>query len=102
MKKVYVIAFEDELEFAKGADKIGERFADSDDAVEYCGSWGKIQFNKDECLNAISSTVNHFIEMPEKKRIYFGCNREDFAEIKPLLLSNSCEIIVTSYADFMS
>ena len=102
MKKVFMIVFEDELEFAKGSDKISARFENSESAMEYCGSWGKIQFNKDECLNAISATVNHFIQMPEKTEIYFGCDRGDVAEIEPLLLGEGCEIIVTSYADFVS
>ena len=101
MKKVFVIVFENEHEFARGSDIIGERFINSDNTIEYCGSWGKIQFNKDECLKSISSTVNHFIQLPEKKEIYFGCDQEDVLEIQSLLLNEICEIIIISYADFI-
>ena len=101
MKKVFIIVFENELEFAKESDKISERFTNPDDETEYCGFWGKIQFNKNECLNAISSTVNHFIQISDKKEIYFGCVREDVSEIEPLLSRNDCEIIISSYADFV-
>ena len=99
MKKVFMIVFEDELEFAKGSNLLSERFINSDGEIEYCGSWGKTQFNKDECLNAISSTVNHFIQMPDKKE-YFGCVREDVPEIEPLLLRENCKIIISSYINF--
>ena len=101
MKKVFMIVFENELEFAKNSDKISERFTNPDNTTEYCGFWGKIQFNKNECLNAISSAVNHFIQMPDKNEIYFGCVREDVSEIEPLLLRKNCEIIISSYADFV-
>ncbi len=102
MKKVFVIVYENENDFFKGSNIIAERFTKPDNAIEYCGSWGKNLFNKDECLNAIYSTVNHFIQMPEKSEIYFGCDRGDISEIKTLLLSENCEIIITSYADFVS
>ena len=101
MKKLFVIVFDNELEFDELADKIGNRFINSDNAIEYCGSWGKIMFNKAECLNTISSTVNHFIQLPEKKEIYFGCNQENLSEIKELLFSEACEIIVVPCADFV-
>ena len=45
MKKLFVIVFDNELEFDELADKIGNRFINSDNAIEYCGSWGKIMFN---------------------------------------------------------
>ena len=101
MKKVFVIVFDNELEFDEGSDKIGEHFINSDGYIEYCGCWGKIEFNKNECLNAISTTVNHFIQLPEKKEIYFGCDRENLSEIQVLLMSKNCEIIVVSYANFV-
>ncbi len=101
MKKLFVIVFDNQLEFDELADKIGNRFINSDNTIEYCGSWSKIMFNKDECLNAISSTVNHFIMLPEKKEIYFGCDQENLLEIQELLLSESCEIIVVPCADFV-
>ena len=101
MKKLFVIVFDNELEFDELADKIGNRFINSDNAIEYCGSWGKIMFNKAECLNTISSTVNHFIQLPEKKEIYFGCNQENISEIQELLFSEACEIIVVPCADFV-
>lgn len=101
MKKVFVIVFDNKLEFDVFADKIGNRFINSNNAIEYCGSWGKIMFNKNECLNAISSMVNHFIQLPEKKEIYFGCDKENLSEIQELLLTEACEIIVVPCADFV-
>ena len=101
MKKVFIIVYENELEFDSGSDIVGDRFVNSDNTVEYCGSWGKIMFNKAECLNTISSTVNHFIQWPEKKEIYFGCNQENLSEIQELILSENCEVAIISYADFM-
>lgn len=94
-----MILFENELEFATGSDIISERFVNPDKTIEYCGSWGKIQFNKDECLKSISATVYHFIQLP-KKEIYFECDRESILEIQSLLLSEICEII-NSYAVFV-
>ncbi len=43
MKKVFIIVYENELEFDSGSDIVGNRFVNSDNTVEYCGSWGKIQ-----------------------------------------------------------
>ena len=101
MKKVFIIVYENELEFDSGSDIVGDHFVNSDNTVEYCGSWGKIQFNKNECLKSISSTVNYFIQSPEKEQIYFGCDKEDVLEIQSLILSENCEVAIISYADFM-
>ena len=102
MKRVFAIVFENELEFTNGAGIIGDRFINSDNTIEYCGSWGEIWFNTEECLKAISSTVNHFIRESGFEEIYFGCCRKDFPEIKEMLLCKECEINVIPYADFIS
>ena len=42
MKKLFVIVFDNQLEFDELADKIGNRFINSDNTIEYCGSWSKL------------------------------------------------------------
>lgn len=91
MKKVFIIVFDNDEEMSATSERI--QIEKSDDSKVYCGSWGKIHFNKDECLKAISETVNHFIKLPEIKEVYFGCNRDDVSEIKKLLLLDGCEIV---------
>ena len=59
------------------------------------------QFNKEECLNAISATVNHLIQMKEKNEIYFGCNIKDVLDIKPLLALENCELVEVPYCKFI-
>ena len=58
MEKLFVIVFDNELEFDELADKIGNRFINSDNAIEYCGSWGKIMFNNLILAKSIFSDFN--------------------------------------------
>ena len=101
MKKIFIIIFESDKEMLNGSENIAEYFEKSSDSKVYSGSWGKIQFNKDECLNAISVTVNQFIQTKEKKEIYFGCNIKDALEIKPLLTLKNCELAEVPYCKFV-
>ncbi len=101
MRKVYIIVFNSENELLNGSEKNAECFTKSNDSVVYCGSWGEIQFNKTECLNSISSTINFFVQMPDKKEIYFGCNAKDVLDIKSFLELQNCELIEVSYCDFI-
>jgi len=101
MKKLFIIVCNDDKEMEFASEKAESLFKEIDASKEYCGFWGKIQFNKEESLKAISNTVNHFIELPEKKEIYFGCAFQDISEIKPLLLLDKCEVLEIPYSDFI-
>ena len=101
MKKVYIIIFDSEKEILSNSEKIQEFFTKTNDSKVYCGTWGEIQFNKEECLNAISATVNHFIQMQDNKEIYFGCNINDVLDIKPLLALENCELVEVPYCKFI-
>ena len=59
--KIIMITFKDEKEFFLGTEKLSQ-YLKSTDEDEYCGAWGKIKFNRNECLMAISNTINYFIE----------------------------------------
>ena len=101
MKKIYIIVFDSEKEMPSSSEKISEYFTKLNGSKVYCGTWGEIQFNKEECLNAISSTVNHFIQKQEKKEIYFGCNIKDILDIKSLLALENCELVEVSCCKFI-
>ena len=60
MKKLNVILFKNESENEKYSDAICQKLSSSNLPADqkFCGIWGEIQFNKEECLKAISSTVN--------------------------------------------
>lgn len=101
MKKVFIIIFDDDKEMSIHTEKVIEKFKKSDALSVFCGSWGKIHYNKEQCLNSIANAVNHYIKSPEKKDVYFGCNCKDVAEIKPLLILDDCKITDISYSDFI-
>ena len=100
MKKIYIIVFDSEKEMPSSSEKISEYFTKLNDSKVYCGTWGEIQFNREECLNAISATVNHFIQMQDNKEIYFGCNINDVLDIIPLLVLENCELVEVPYCVF--
>ena len=58
---------------------------------EFPGFLGKIEFNNEECLNTIASTVNHFINS-EKEEIYFGVDEKDFDELFLRINIDACKI----------
>ncbi|MBQ4602157.1 MAG: hypothetical protein IJB24_04775 [Clostridia bacterium] len=91
-KKIYMIVLASDSEMGNLSDKITDRFPETDKSKVYCGSWGEIKSNREECLNAISSTVNYFIKKTEVEEICFGCNIKDVLAIKSLLSLDDCEI----------
>ena len=98
MKKLIVILFENDLEFKEYSNRVCERFANLPAEKEFCGIWGEIQFNKEECLKVISSTVN-FALSSDKNDIYFGCSQKDYEDIISLIKCDNCEISIVSCAD---
>ena len=103
MKKLTVFLFGDEskTEQNKYSDAIFERLARSNLTVdqEFCGIWGEIQFNHEECLQAISATVNHFLHS-DKSEVYFGCAEKDYHDIMLWIDRDNCEVRVLSCSKF--
>ena len=97
MKKLNVILFKNESENEKYSDGICKKFSPSKLSTNqmFCGIWGEIQFNKEECLKAISSAVN-FALSSDKADIYFGCGEKDYNDIIMLIDRDKCEIKVLS------
>ena len=101
MKKVFVIIFDSDKEMPSVCEKISEYFTKSNDSKVYCGTWGELQFNREECIKAISTTVKHFVQMLDKEEIYFGCNIKDVFDIKHLLALENCEFVEVPYGMFI-
>ncbi len=99
MKILNVILFKDDTE---NNEAIFEKLSRSDllPYQEFCGRWGEIRFNKDECLKTISSTVNWFLNSEDKTEIYFGCSEKDYDDIISLVNTDNCEVNRLSCADF--
>ena len=100
MKNLNVILFKNESENEKYSDAICQKLSLSNLSAEqeFCGIWGEIQFNKEECLKAISSTVN-FALSSDKNDIYFGCSQKDYEDIISLINCYNCEVNIVSCAD---
>lgn len=101
MKKLNVILFEkDGPETAKYREVVCEKLSRSNlsDTQEFCGVWGEIHFNREECLKAVSSSINRILNS-DKTEIYFGCCDKDYNDIISLVNANNCEITLRSCAD---
>ena len=100
MKNLNVIFLKNESENEKYSDAICQKLSSLKFSAdqEFCGIWGEIQFNKEECLKAISSTVN-FALSSDKNDIYFGCSQKDYEDIISLIKCDNCEISIVSCAD---
>lgn len=96
MKKLFIfISFSSE-----DMDIVFKRMEDRTHCQEFLGFWGEIdESNKEECLNTISSTVNHFIDS-DKEEIYFGIDEKDFDEIISRVNTQNCDIIKITVPDF--
>ena len=81
MKKLTVILFENDLEFKEYSDQVCEKFADLPAEKEFCGIWGEILFNSEECISSISGCVNHFINTADKTEIIFGIGNKDYDSV---------------------
>lgn len=88
MKKLYAILTEkDEQSTA-----ICDAMTNLPKATEFCGCWGAIQGNRSECIAAISATINHFIDSPEKNTIIFACDRKEVDDIEKALHLDGCDV----------
>ena len=78
MKKLIVILFENDLEFKEYSDRVCEKFANLPTVKEFCGIWGEILFNSEECISSISGCIIHFINNTDKTEIIFGISNKDY------------------------
>ena len=92
MKKVTVILFENDLEFKEYFDQVCEKFADLPAEKEFCGIWGEILFNSEECISSISGCVNHFINTADKSEIIFGIGNKDYDSVISKINTENCVI----------
>ena len=92
MKKLTVILFENDLEFKEYSDKVCEKFANLSAEKEFCGNWGEILFNNEECISSISGCVNHFINTADKTEIIFGVCNKDYDSVISKINTENCII----------
>lgn len=90
MTLLTIILFKDSIEFSALSGKICEKVS-SPDEKEFCGCWD-ILFNRDECIASISEAVNHFLGLPEKREVIFGCCMKDYNDIMQRINTSECEI----------
>ncbi len=96
MKKLMVILFENDLNFKEYSNSVCEKFADLPRDKEFCGIWGEILFNNEECISAISGCVNHFINNADKTEIIFGISSKDYDNIISKIHTENCVIEMIS------
>lgn len=99
LKYLTVILFESDLEFGKVSDKIIEKFSGLSKEKVLLGVWGKILFNNEEVLSAISGSVNRFLNDVEKTEIIFGCCEKDYSDIITKINTCNCEVRTMRYKD---
>ena len=92
MKKLIVILFKNDLEFKEYSNRVCERFANLPAEKEFCGIWGEILFNKEECISSISGCVNHFINTADKIEIIFGISNKDYDCVISKIYTEKCVI----------
>ena len=92
MKKLTVILFENDLEFKEYSDRVCEKFANLPPEKEFCGIWGEILFNSEECISSISGCVNHFINNTDKTEIIFGISNKDYDCVISKINAENCVI----------
>ena len=97
MKTLNVIVFANKNEEIKYTTAICEKFANSNLSPDqlFCGVWGEITHNRNECVNSIVSTINHFLNST-KNEIFFGCSEKDFDEILSLVNTNNCNVKIVN------
>ena len=95
MKTLKVILFSDSSEFKEYSNRVCEAFLELSKAKKFCGCWD-ISFNKNEVLDAISDTINHFINNSDKTEIIFGCCEKDYNDIISQIHTKNCIITTIS------
>lgn len=98
MKILNVILFKDDENTATVFEKLSR--SNLLPHQEFCGIWGRIQFNNQACLTAVSRAVNYFLKSEDKTEIYFGCSEKDYKDIISLIDTNTCVLNILSCSDF--
>ena len=94
MKKLYIyLSFSNEQ-----VDFICEKMASTLPSQKFLGFWGKIGFNKEECVKAISSAVNYFLET-DKEEIHFGVDEADLSDVLESVNTQNVDIIKIYHED---
>ncbi len=52
----------------------------------FLGSWGKFSNDNAECINAVSTAVNMFLENEDKQLIVFACHKDNVNNIKEKII----------------
>ena len=92
MKKLTVILFENDLEFKEYSNQVFEKFANLPAEKKFCGIWGEILFNSEECISSISGCINHFINNSNKTEIIFGISNKDYDCVISKINTEKCVI----------
>ena len=94
MKNLNVIFFKNEIENEKYSDAICQKLSLSNLSAEqeFCGIWGEILFNNEECISSISGCVNHFINNSNKTEIIFGISNKDYDCVISKINTENCVI----------
>ncbi len=94
MKKLYIyLSFSNEQ-----VDVICEKMASKLPSQTFLGFWGKIEFNKEECITTISSTINYFLKS-DISEIYFGVDEADLSDVLERVNTDNVEIIKVHHED---
>lgn len=97
MKKLDVILFKNKSEEERFSSAICEKLSRENLSAEqeFCGIWGEIEFNREECLKTISATINYFLRS-DKTEVYFGCSEKDKDDIIALVDKDNCKVNLLS------
>ena len=97
MKKLNVILFKNKSEKEKFSNAICEKLSREKLSAdqEFCGIWGEIELNREECLKTISATINYFLRS-DKNEVFFGCSEKDYNDIIALIDKDNCKVNLLS------
>ncbi len=62
----------------------------------FLGSWSKFSNNNEECVNAIATAVNIFLENKDKQLIVFACHKDDVSNIKEKIIKCDFCVLVSN------
>lgn len=96
MKKLIIVLFENDVEFKEYSNQVCEKFANLSAEKEFCGIWGEILFNNEDCISSVSGCVNHFANNADKTEIIFGISSKDYDNIISKICTENCVIEIIS------
>ena len=96
MKKLIIVLFDNDLEFKEYSNQVCEKFANLSAEKGFCGIWGEILFNNEDCISSVSGCVNHFVNNTDKTEIIFGISSKDYDNIISKICTENCVIEIIS------